>query len=118
MFQKNIIFLIKLVFITNYLNELHVNKYSLNAFKDFSCLRKADIRSVGCTNNDMSNPTAFKRSLTSVSLNNKFKGREFISVNVQVVSDNPSNVGVRADKPRVAAKLFGSISLISAVPPS
>lgn len=118
MYQKNIICLTKLVFITSNLNELYVNKYSLNAFKDFSCLRRADIRSVGCTNNDMSNPTAFKRSLTSVSLNNKFKGREFISVNVQVVSDNPSNVGVRADKPRVAAKLFGNISLISAVPPS
>jgi len=62
-------------------------------------LRSADIRSVGCTNNDMSNPTAFKRSLTSVSLNNKFNGRELISVSVQEVNDNPSKVGVRDDKP-------------------
>lgn len=71
----------------------------MNAFKDLSCLRNADIKSVGCTNNDMSSPTAFKRSLTSVSLNNKFRGRELISVNVQVVSDNLSNVGVRDDRP-------------------
>lgn len=81
-------------------------------------MRSADIRSVGWTNNDMSNPTAFRRSLTSVSLNNKFNGRELISVSVQEVNDNPSKVGVRDDKPWAAAKLFGSISLISAVPPS
>jgi len=85
--------------ITSNCSELYTNKKSLNDFKDLSCLRSADIRSVGCTNNDMSNPTAFRRSLTSVSLNNKFNGREFISVSVQEVNDNPSKVGVRDDKP-------------------
>lgn len=34
-----------------------------------------------------------------MSLNSKFNGRELISVNVQVVNDNPSKVGVRDDKP-------------------
>jgi len=90
---------INIIYITSNCSELYTNKKSLNDFKDLSCLRSADIRSVGCTNNDMSNPTAFKRSLTSVSLNNKFNGREFISVSVQEVNDNPSKVGVRDDKP-------------------
>jgi len=91
--------LINIIYITSNCSELYINKKSLNDFKDLSCLRSADIRSVGCTNNDMSNPTAFRRSLTSVSLNNKFNGRELISVSVQEVNDNPSKVGVRDDKP-------------------
>lgn len=51
-------------------------------------------------------------------MKNRFSGRPLTSVITHVVRDSPSNVGVRDDKPLLAAILLALISFISAVFPS
>lgn len=84
----------------------------------FKCFFICFIKSLGWTNIEISLPTAFNLSRTSLSLKNKFKGLPLISVRNHVVNDKPSIDAVFGDSPCRAATLLGKTSLISAVFPS
>lgn len=79
-----------------------------------SCFFKCLTRSEGCTRMEMSFPTALSLFLTSLSLAMRLSGRLLISVRNQLHRDCPSTPVAFGGSPSVAAKPFGTTSLISA----